>query len=46
METETKTRPKRNGRLSLYPMKFEDAVKAIGKVRPESKKDKNKERKS
>jgi len=30
-------KPKRNGRLSLYPMKFEDALRAIAKVKPEPK---------
>ena len=33
-------KPKRNGRLSLYPMKFEDAIRAIAKVNPEPRKPK------
>jgi hypothetical protein len=44
METETKTRPPRNGRLSLYPLKFEDALRALAKVKPEGKKAKGKRR--
>jgi hypothetical protein len=35
METETK--PKRQGPLSLYPVKFEDAVKALARAKPEPK---------
>jgi len=38
---ETKTRP-RNGRLSLYPLKFEDALRALAKAKPEPKKAKGK----
>ena len=35
MDTRTKPGPKRNGNLSLYPMKFEDALRAIARVKPE-----------
>lgn len=40
MKTETKRpRPKHyEPKLSLYPMKFEDAVKAIAKAKPEPRK--------
>jgi hypothetical protein len=44
METETKTRPPRNGRLSLYPLKFEDALRALAKAKPEARKAKTKKR--
>ena len=44
METETKARPPRNGRLSLYPLKFEDALRALAKAKPEGKKAKGKKR--
>jgi hypothetical protein len=42
METETKRpRPKRyEPKLTLYPMKFEDAVRMIAKAKPERKKTK------
>lgn len=41
METETKTCPKRNGKLSLYPLKFQDALRALAKAKPEVKKPKS-----
>ena len=44
METETKARPPRNGRLSLYPLKFEDALRALAKAKPETKKANGKKR--
>ena len=44
METGTKTRRPRNGRLSLYPLKFEDALRALAKAKPEPKKVKGKGR--
>jgi len=40
MEIETKTRRSRNGKLSLYPLKFEDALLALAKAKPEPKKTK------
>ena len=33
-------KPKRLGRLSLYPMKLEDAIRALAKVKPEPKRPK------
>ena len=44
METGTKTRRPRNGRLSLYPLKFEDALRALAKAKPETKKANGKKR--
>ena len=35
---ETKKPRHYEAKLSLYPMKFEDAIKAIAKAKPESKK--------
>jgi len=34
---ELKENKRRNGQLSLYPLKFEEAVKAIVKVKPPKK---------
>lgn len=34
---ELKDTKRKNGKLSLYPLKFEEAVKAIVKVKPENK---------
>ena len=34
----------RNGRLSLYPLKFEDALRALAKAKPETKKANGKKR--
>ena len=34
---ELKQNKQKNGKLSLYPLKFEEAVKAILKVKPETK---------
>jgi hypothetical protein len=45
METETKMRPKRNGPLSLYPVKFQDALRALAKAKPEPKKPREEPRK-
>lgn len=35
---ELKENKQRNGKLSLYPLKFEEAVKGFLEVKPESKK--------
>jgi len=37
MGTETKAQRPRNGRLSLYPLKFEDALRVLAKAKPERK---------
>jgi|GEM_PF-5055892 len=36
--SELKENKRKNGRLSLYPLKFEEAVKDLLEVKPEDKK--------